>query len=313
MAPAYAVARIIAAAAWLTAVAAACSASDEIPHYEYHHLGQFGLKRPAYTSVEKYHGRDALVVSSFGVINGKVSIVPDVAERLDDVAAIKPTTLTDHLIWPNLAQRVPDEAFDIPDLFLVCGGFLVPGAKTGQLTLLDARTNLVGRHELTKDEPGFFYHSAVWFDVNGDGRLDILTAKVNYPYHGEPKGRLLWLENPGHFDQGAWKERALYEGPDVFFRIADLDGGALCWRAWRGAEPASVACALAQMDMSRSLRPNFLLKSSFSCGTTTTMRTRRPGSPVSSTTASYAGSLAVAATGRCAHRRPRCVLLGRGL
>ena len=63
---------------------------------------------------------------------------------------------------------------------------------------------------------------------NGDGipgKLDILTAKATLPTDGSlPGGKLVWLQNPGTF-QGPWPERVLMEGPDVFFRISDLDNG----------------------------------------------------------------------------------------
>ena len=51
-----------------------------------------------------------------------------------------------------------------------------------------------------------------------------MTAKATLPTDGSlPGGKLVWLQNPGT-PEGPWPERVIMEGPDVFFRIADLDG-----------------------------------------------------------------------------------------
>lgn len=34
-------------------------------------------------------------------------------------------------------------------------------------------------YQLSSPKSGFFYHCGVWLDMNGDGRLDILTARSN--------------------------------------------------------------------------------------------------------------------------------------
>ena len=50
--------------------------------------------------------------------------------------------------------------------------------------------------KLTTDKNGFFYHMGIWRDMNGDGRKDLLTARVNKPIIGASTGELLWLEQP---------------------------------------------------------------------------------------------------------------------
>jgi hypothetical protein len=65
----------------------------------------------------------------------------------------------------------------------------------------------------------------LWYDVDGDGKLDIVTARVNKPVIGSSQGELLWYRNPGQLKAGdPWELHVLLEGPDVFFRIADLNG-----------------------------------------------------------------------------------------
>ena len=121
---------------------------------------------------------------------------------------------------------------------------------------MDVSQNTSVLYQISTDETGYFYHMAEWYDMDGDGtarsarhtrlaplphplmrvrpaarprrfsgRLDILTAKATLPTDGSlPGGKLLWLQNPGT-PQGPWPERVLIDGPDVFFRIADLDNG----------------------------------------------------------------------------------------
>lgn len=50
--------------------------------------------------------------------------------------------------------------------------------------------------KLTTDKDGYFYHMVIWRDMNSDGRMDILTARVNKPVFGSSVGELLWLEQP---------------------------------------------------------------------------------------------------------------------
>jgi hypothetical protein len=123
---------------------------------------------------------------------------------------------------------------------------------TGRVCLMDVSQNTTTLYQVSTDEDGYFYHMAEWYDMDGDGawasyrhtrrplsrsvvvlltdmcttgKLDLLTAKATLPTDGRPPGgKLVWLQNPGS-PQGPWPERVLMEGPDVFFRIADLDGG----------------------------------------------------------------------------------------
>ncbi len=117
--------------------------------------------------------------------------------------------------WPNKVSPVPEQVFG-GRAVLVPDGFLVPGHKTGgiHVILLEGHRQV----KLTEDREGYFYHMGVWRDFNGDGRLDLLTARSNAKKGG---GQLLWLENNGRLE--AWPEHLITEGPDIVFTVAELD------------------------------------------------------------------------------------------
>jgi hypothetical protein len=83
--------------------------------------------------------------------------------------------------------------------------------------------------KLTVDRPGWFYHRAVLRDMNGDGRVDIVTARAFFPFPpgpgAFPRGELVWLEQPASWDHATpWTEHVMAQGPDVHFEMVDLDG-----------------------------------------------------------------------------------------
>lgn len=56
-----------------------------------------------------------------------------------------------------------------------------------------------------------------WVDINGDGRLDYLTARTDTK-HGE----LVWLEHPEEgLNKLPWDEHVLTSGPDVMFDLIE--------------------------------------------------------------------------------------------
>ena len=60
-----------------------------------------------------------------------------------------------------------------------------------------------------------------WADMNGDGRLDYLTARTN-----TKKGELVYFEHPveGLQLNQPWAEHIIVEGPDVMFEIHEIKG-----------------------------------------------------------------------------------------
>ena len=100
------------------------------------------------------------------------------------------------------------------------GGFLVPGHATGAIEFvsLDGAAPV----KLTTDKKNYFYHITEWIDFNGDGRLDLLTARTTL---NAETGEMLWLEQPATYTKGqAWEEHHITDGPSVHFTIAELDG-----------------------------------------------------------------------------------------
>ncbi len=49
---------------------------------------------------------------------------------------------------------------------------------------------------LSSPSTGYFYHKADWYDVDGDGLLDLITARATKPLFGSGSGELLWLKQP---------------------------------------------------------------------------------------------------------------------
>ena len=127
-----------------------------------------------------------------------------------------------NVVWPNEVDPVPDEMFG-PNHIIACGGFLIPFAQTGQVTLYNTATG--ERNQISTNERNYFYHQAKFRDVDGDGLLDIITAKVNFPT--STIGKLVWFRNPGT-RTFPWEERTLITGgPDIFFELHDFNGDGL--------------------------------------------------------------------------------------
>ncbi|MEB3198572.1 MAG: VCBS repeat-containing protein [Candidatus Sericytochromatia bacterium] len=182
------------------------------------------IDHPAFLHIEgEERNQPTLIVSSFGVFGG------DAVRRIRGIDAVlagrslTPELITKDAVWPNEVKAVPSSV--MPGGYLVAGGFLVPG-KTGALTLVNAggaSRVLTDPGVVTEKKPGWFYHRAVWRDMNGDGRLDILTARAKKPMMGPALGELVWFSE-GRNRAGFWEEHVIAQGPDVHFRLADLDG-----------------------------------------------------------------------------------------
>ena len=153
---------------------------------------------------------------------GSVSIVPDLKESWKNISNIKAKELFEY-VWPNLVSPVPQSVFQRNNLFTVAGGFLVPGKSTGAISIFDMSALPPSLHKLSTDLSGHFYHEAAWWDVDGDGHLDLLSARASKPVVGPSTGSLQWFRNPGSLSQ-PWVQQELFSGPDVFFRLFDLHG-----------------------------------------------------------------------------------------
>jgi hypothetical protein len=182
------------------------------------------INHPAFLHLEGVErGEPTLLVSSFGVFGGDAVRRVRGLNGLLSGRGLTTDVLTTQVVWPNEVKAVPQSV--LPGAYLVAGGFLVPG-KTGALTMVQPNgtiRNLTAPGVVTEKKGGWFYHRVMWRDMDGDGRLDILTARAHKPMIGPAQGELLWLKNDPS-TRGFWKETVIAQGPDVHFRLADLDG-----------------------------------------------------------------------------------------
>ena len=201
--------------------------------YDLVHLTDIEVERPAFLQLVKSpNGGSDLFISSFSVVGGsKVSAVENVGERIYDGSSIVAHTLTEKVDWPNEISPQPLENSDPKGrrLFAVPSGFLVPGHDRGSMVLMATNSpepdtdSVWGALPITEPKPGWFYHRAEWRDMNDDGRLDLVTARAHLKFGGKAEGELLWLEQPENPWAETWKEHILATGPDVHFRVTDLD------------------------------------------------------------------------------------------
>lgn len=162
-------------------------------------------------------------------------------EVLTDRGVAAPLT-----VWPNETDRVPEGVVPF-EAIVVPGGFL-SAERPGRLTLVDvsspARTEYVVAEAGTArpDCSGgvvrneqWYYHQAVFHDMDGDGDKDLITARASFKpflHRCPPTGELVWFRNPGRALDPArlWEVEVLVglpaerDGPEVNLDLADLDG-----------------------------------------------------------------------------------------
>ena len=216
--------------------------------------------------------RDALLMSSFfnvekDAAGEKVTRVfeRDLTAWIPDLAGVDPATfdarreleiLTDRAgepykhVWPNESDRVPDGV--VPFRAVVVPGGFLSTPKPGRITLVNVddpkRTEYVvveagtgtpdcsaGRNPDQIRNDRWFYHQALFHDMDGDGLKDLITARANlmpFLYQCPPVGELVWFRNPGAALKAdvPWEVRVLVglpaetNGPEVNMALADLDG-----------------------------------------------------------------------------------------
>ena len=200
---------------WLTLQTSQAVAS---PHL----LGQFPARHAAF--VRLVPGQDTraqeLIVSGFGVLGGDaVSRVSLNQANLEQVADLRLQTISNQVVWPNEVIPVPPEIFG-SDYLAVATGFLIPGRSTGEVLIANIYSG--EQFAITARKPGYFYHRVEWLDMNGDGRLDALTARAKKYFLGGGTGELVWFEQPEDDRRQPWTEHVIATGPDVHFIVADL-------------------------------------------------------------------------------------------
>ena len=201
--------------------------------YDLLHVGQIEAPQPAFlTLTESPDGSADLYISGFSVLGGgTISAVQNVAAKIVRKLPTQADSLTEKINWPNeiCPQPLSEAGSDGRRLLAVPSGFLVPGRSTGGIYLMSTNAANPVNHEtygtikITQDKPGWFYHPAEWFDVDQDGRLDLVTARAKVGLTGKTDGEMLWLEQPEQPLSQPWAEHAMDSPGDVHFRICDLN------------------------------------------------------------------------------------------
>lgn len=217
------------------------------------------------------NSRDALLMSSFFNVErddagDKVTRVfeRDLAAWIPDLSALNPSTfdprsdveiLTDRAgepfrhVWPNESDRVPEGVVPF-EAVVVPGGFLAT-PRPGRITLVNLDDPKRGEYVVVESGTGtpdcsagktadkirndhWFYHSALFHDMDGDGLKDLISARASlmpFKYQCPPVGELVYFRNPGAALQAdvPWEVRVLVglpletSGPEVNMALADLD------------------------------------------------------------------------------------------
>lgn len=161
-------------------------------------------------------------------------------EILTDRSAVPPLT-----VWPNETDRVPEGVVPF-EAVVIPGGFL-SADRPGRLTIVDV--SAAARTEYVVAEAGtaqpdcsggvvrneqWYYHQALFHDMDGDGDKDLVTARASFKpflHRCPPTGELVWFRNPGKALDPAtpWEAVVLVglpaerDGPEVNLDLADLD------------------------------------------------------------------------------------------
>lgn len=225
----------------------------------------------AFPTAKGKDSRDALLMSSFFNVErddagDKVTRVfeRDLAAWIPDLPALNPATfdprtdveiLTDRAgepfrhVWPNESDRVPDGVVPF-EAVVVPGGFLAT-PRPGRITLVNLDDPKRGEYVVVESGTGtpdctagktadkikndhWFYHYALFHDMDGDGLKDLITARASlmpFKYQCPPVGELVYFRNPGAAIQAnvPWEVRVLVglpletSGPEVNMALADLD------------------------------------------------------------------------------------------
>lgn len=181
------------------------------------------VEKPGYLHVVRHPDtqQEHLFVSNFKLFGSDTLFsISNWSKGLAEPEELDIRIFNESTVWPNEARAASPQLMG-QDGLIVSGGFLVPGKATGAVSFISWDKPKQAT-PLTTPRKGWFYHRTEELDVNGDGHLDLVTARAFKPMFGKPDGELLWLENPGttnEITQSPWKEHLIGRGPDVHFRV----------------------------------------------------------------------------------------------
>eukprot|EP00128_Syssomonas_multiformis_P016799 Colp12_sorted_trinity150504_noHs@11192 len=194
-------------------------------YYKVKPLGVIDVPHAAFTYLIPDGNTSSLYITSFdgnpfASHAGIVYQTNNIGSQINTFSQTKPKNIFD-VNWPNSIKPVPESVFG-KNYLAVAGGFLVPPHNTGQVHVFDAKNPVP--IQITTDEKNFFYHEVSWIDMNQDGKLDMVAAKAQKGIFGAGSGKLVWYEQPQSNPlKNKWIEHALFDGPDVYYEITDLN------------------------------------------------------------------------------------------
>lgn len=203
--------------------------------YKFSFVRKHSVPGPAFAEMSPvWPGK--LVLTCFGErgLQDKAAVYMLDTTKPPDEAELEKLPGTSKLMWPN--KPVGTDTFGFPGI-VIGEGFLVPTKTVGGIWILEASTTptvLKKPVKITTNKKGFlggwFYHDAHLFDVNGDGLLDIVTARTQWSrgwgtFWRESRGEMIWLEHPQSNGSGPmealsgkkWEEHHVVDGPDFHF------------------------------------------------------------------------------------------------
>ncbi|XP_043225248.1 uncharacterized protein LOC122383152 [Amphibalanus amphitrite] len=215
-------------------------------------LGELKLANAAFVEVytaQRGEGDDVarktLYVSSFnpGNIIGddKVYYLRAPGRQMAPVAEWDMKVLDHHADWTNDICYTPPEAVGFEGV-TVTSGFLVPFKTHGKLQVFNTEVEPpAGPYLLTTlDTKDWAYHRALWHDMDGDGDLDLSTARFHQnSITGHITKSFAYMTNDGvnPADSGRWHQvEVIADGPDVGFRWLKLPSGGKTYDVLLGGE-----------------------------------------------------------------------------
>lgn len=212
-------------------------------------LGTFAVQDCSFSSIVDFHGpsNTSLLISSFSGNPRRqdtLHIVRNISQYFpDNIASVKVEVVTENVTWPNQSGNVPSGIFgDDVEYSWVGGGFLVPGKKTGAVTISEIDSTSGGQSApngnaivISPVLDDYFYHICLWHDMNGDGLMDCVAAHTDFPLVGNPSGQLVFFAQPpsNPLQNVPWDMTVLAAGPDIFIHFTEWYGD--------GGQPAIIA------------------------------------------------------------------------
>jgi hypothetical protein len=122
--------------------------------------------------------------------------------------------------WPNLVNKAPASVFGSAGV-IIAGGFLVPGKTNGGIWFSGADGKII---ELFRGKD-YFYHTVAFYDVDQDGKMDMLSCRASKGLFSDGRGDLVYLQPIDRAKPlGKWKETIIGRGCDTFFVLEDVNG-----------------------------------------------------------------------------------------